>query len=291
MGTAIFYKRVSTGAQDGASQIAACEAYAAGAGLEIVATYEDVITGASAAAERAGLVGLLEALAPGDTVLVERRDRLGRDALEVAYIERTIQAKGARIVTASGLGAEQTPEAQLIARMLDLVAEYEKALNNSRTKAALDARRAKGLIVGQPHYGYAADADGFKVEHAGEQATISRARELRAGGARYKEVKDTLTEEGHRSRRGAPLSLDTLRKICAGIEPPKRGPQARSTGRRPMTEARPGLEALVMEYRDRGWSQREISAGVTEAGYTTGTGGDISAVQVGRILRRAGSTS
>ena len=275
----IGYIRVSTQQQDGQGQRAELEAHA-----ELSAVYQDTCSGATPGAERPGFISALAALGKGDVLLVARRDRLGRDALDVAMIERLIKARGARIETVTGLGADETPEAQLIIRVLDLVSEYEKALNNARTKAALDARRADGLVVGQAPLGVAKDEGGRAVPCAREEALIQRARQLRAEGAIYREIQTTMHAEGYRSRRGGRVSVDTLRKACAGISAPRRA--GSGGGGNTAKAPAPGMAPQAREMQARGLSLCAIARALTEQGYTTKTGGAISAMQVKRLLAR-----
>ena len=47
-----------------------------------------------------------DALGKGDVLIVAKRDRLGRDVLNVAMFERLAERKGARIVSAAGEGTD-----------------------------------------------------------------------------------------------------------------------------------------------------------------------------------------
>src|SRR5262249_29181206 len=51
---------------------------------------------------------------------------------------------GAKVITADGVAVEDTPEGQLLRGMLDLFAQYERALIRARTRAALAVKRSKG---------------------------------------------------------------------------------------------------------------------------------------------------
>lgn len=75
-------------------------------------------------------------------MIVAKRDRLGRDLIGVAMIERSVMRKGARIVSAAGEGTEGTDAgAPMQRQILDVFAEYERRLIGQRTKAALRAKR------------------------------------------------------------------------------------------------------------------------------------------------------
>src|SRR4051812_15524804 len=112
MGTAIGYLRVSTEAQADSglgleAQQAAIEAAAARLGMPLVQSFTDsAVSGGLALEYRPGLLAALDGLGPGDALIVAKRDRLGRDVLHVSMIQRLIERKGARVVSAAGEGTE-----------------------------------------------------------------------------------------------------------------------------------------------------------------------------------------
>ena len=82
-------------------------------------------------------------------LIVAKRDRLGRDVIAVAMIERLAERKGARILSAAGEGTEGSdPASMLQRRILDAFSEYERLIIGARTKAALKAKRARGEAAG-----------------------------------------------------------------------------------------------------------------------------------------------
>src|SRR5215203_4280154 len=81
------YARVSTDAQDLASQLAQLKA----AGCEKV--FQEKVSGATA--ERSQLKRLMAALAPGDVVVIPAVDRLSRDTTDLLVIARDMQRAGA----------------------------------------------------------------------------------------------------------------------------------------------------------------------------------------------------
>jgi hypothetical protein len=73
----------------------------------------------------------------------------------------------------------------------------------ARTRAALAAKRARRELVGAVPYGFALRGDGVHLVAARqEQATIARARKLRATGLSLRAVSAKLASEGRVSRRG-----------------------------------------------------------------------------------------
>ena len=62
-------------------------------------------------------------------LIVAKRDRLGRDVLNVAMIQRLIERKGARVVSTTGEGSDDDgPTSQLLRTIVDASGQYERAL-------------------------------------------------------------------------------------------------------------------------------------------------------------------
>src|SRR5687768_16883666 len=104
------YLRVSTSEQANSglgleAQRAAIEDTASRLALELQDVFTDAgVSGGLPLARRPGLLAALDSLRKGDTLIIGKRDRLGRDVLNVAMFERLVERKGARIVSAAGEG-------------------------------------------------------------------------------------------------------------------------------------------------------------------------------------------
>jgi DNA invertase Pin-like site-specific DNA recombinase len=216
---AVAYVRVSTRDQkNGAkAQRDAIRRYAKREGLEVVAWAEDLgVSGGSAPADRDGFAAALDALQVegAGVLLVAKRDRLARDTMHAAVATGLVERKKARIVSADGVSAEDTPEGALMRAMVDAFAAYERAIIRARTKAALAARRDRGQrFTRHAPYGSRWDADAHAVEDAREQRTLARMRALRDEGHSYRAIGETLLSEGHKPRRAASWSITVLRRI------------------------------------------------------------------------------
>jgi hypothetical protein len=87
--------------------------------------------------------------------------------------------------------------------VIDGAAQYEHGLIRARTRAALDARRARGERVGAVPFGFALVGDGVHlVADRYEQATIARACSLRGSGLSLRAIATRLGAEGRVSRNG-----------------------------------------------------------------------------------------
>lgn len=204
------YRRVSTTEQgesglglDG--QTTAIETTAARLGVPVVAIFTDSgISGAAGIESRPGLADCLNALRRGDVLVVSRRDRIARDAFLSVVIEREVAKKGCRIISASGEGTENDDATSIfVRRVLDAVAELERALIAARTRAAMAAARKKGRRVGRIPFGSRLTEDGRHLEpDAHEQQVLTDIRTLRAKGYALADIAETLNARGLRNRAG-----------------------------------------------------------------------------------------
>ena len=204
------YLRVSTDAQADSglgleAQRSAITAAAARLGLDLGDVFTDAgVSGALELEDRPGLFAAVNALKRGDTLLVAKRDRLGRDVVAVAMLERLTARKGARIISAAGEGTEGTDAASMLQRrILDAFGEYERLIIGQRTKAALKAKRDRGERAGNIPFGYSLNADGRTLDaNADEQHVIGLLRELKAADYTLRQIADELNRQGFTTRRG-----------------------------------------------------------------------------------------
>lgn len=226
---AIAYRRCSTSeqAESGlglAAQLTACEAAAGRLGLTVAAVFDDAgVSGSTEGEEREGFMSAVAVLEKGDVLLVAKRDRLGRDPIAVAMIERLVGRKGARIVSAAGEGTEgNDPAAVLMRRMVDAFAEYERLLIGARTKAALGALKRLGVKLGAPALGTGRaeeiDAAGRRLVIAVEDETraVAAARAYRAEGLSLRAVAVRLTADGLKPKRGGKWFPQTVAAALKG---------------------------------------------------------------------------
>lgn len=209
MAHAIAYLRVSTAQQADSglgldAQRAAVTAAAARHTLPLAATFTDAgLSGSLGLEDRPGLFAAIGALRRGDTLIVAKRDRLGRDVIAVAMIERLITRKGARVLSAAGEGSEADDASSMLQRrILDAFSEYERLIIGERTKAALRAKKARGERVGNIAFGFQLAADGTLTEQADEQRALALIRTCRTAGYTLREIADELNRQGISTRRG-----------------------------------------------------------------------------------------
>jgi DNA invertase Pin-like site-specific DNA recombinase len=173
--------------------------------------------------ERPVLLDAVAALRRGDVLLVAKRDRLGRDLIAVAMIERLVAKRGARVVSAAGEGTDSNdPAAMLMRRLIDSFAEYERALIAARTRAALAAKSRRGeRVSGIMPFGFRLGANGRTlVAHDGEQGTLSTIRGLRVAGTSLRAIAEALNAEGNQTRAGTPWRFEYVRRVLSSSRNP-----------------------------------------------------------------------
>lgn len=217
----VAYLRVSTDEQHlgPEAQRAAVEAWAARSGVTIVAWHTDAgVSGAAPVDRRPALLAALASLREtgAGVLVVSRRDRLARDVMAAAMVERLAADAGARVVSAAGEGTDggDDPAAALMRRMVDAFAEYERALIAARTKAAMAAKARRGEAVGHPRLGFRV-VDGRPEVDPAEGAVVARAAALRASGLSLRALAEQLTAEGFTTRAGLPHNLRSVSALLA----------------------------------------------------------------------------
>jgi DNA invertase Pin-like site-specific DNA recombinase len=199
---AVAYLRVSSDEQQVQQQQDQIERWAQAHGVRVESWHADKdVSGASPVDKRPALHAALAAArtCKAGLLVAWKRDRLARDTGTAVAIERIAEEVGVKVVTADGLDVADSPEGQLVRGMIDLIAQYERALIRVRTRVALQAKKRRGECVGTAPYGYEA-VGGKLVPLATEQATLGRMRELKAAGLSNRAIAMVLEREGHRPR-------------------------------------------------------------------------------------------
>ncbi|ACM30960.1 recombinase family protein [Rhizobium rhizogenes] len=121
------------------------------AGIEATNVYEDSVSGKKD--DRPGLAACMKALRSGDTLVVWKLDRLGRDLRHLVNLvdELTKRNIGLRVLAGEGAAIDtSTANGRLVFGIFAALAEFERALIIERTKAGLAAARARGRNGGAP---------------------------------------------------------------------------------------------------------------------------------------------
>jgi DNA invertase Pin-like site-specific DNA recombinase len=213
------YLRVSTEGQgaDGfgiQAQTDAVTACCLRLGIPLHQTFTDVITGSATLEQRPALADALSNLRSGDILVVAKLDRLARDSFTSLVIEREVKRRGASIVSCAGEGNGDDPAATFTRRILAAVAELERSLIAARTRAALQAAKARGRRVGHLPWGWKLADDGVHLEqNADEAQVLERMRFLRVRGHAIHSIAETLTSEGRLNRAGQPFKVGHIAQL------------------------------------------------------------------------------
>ena len=112
--------------------------------------YEDRASGKKDS--RPGLDACLKALREGDTLVVWKLDRLGRDLHHLVSVVQELTEHGIGLRVLAGQGAQidtATPAGRLVFGIFAALAEFERELIRERTIAGLEAARARGRRGGR----------------------------------------------------------------------------------------------------------------------------------------------
>jgi DNA invertase Pin-like site-specific DNA recombinase len=145
----IGYMRVSKA--DGTQKLDLQEDALLAAGVEPAHIYEDRISGKID--NRPGLAAALKALRPGDTLLVWKLDRIGRNLHHIINLVDDLEKKGIGLKILAGAGAAidtSTPAGKMALGIFAALAEFERDIISERTRAGLLSARARGNKGGAP---------------------------------------------------------------------------------------------------------------------------------------------
>jgi len=120
-------------------------------GVDTAQLYEDQASGKRE--ERPGLVACLKALREGDTLVVWKLDRLGRDLRHLINTvhDLTKRGIGLKVLTGHGAAIDTTTAAgKLVFGIFAALSEFERELITERTVAGLASARARGRKGGRP---------------------------------------------------------------------------------------------------------------------------------------------
>lgn len=111
---------------------------------------EQGVSGKVPALQREQFTRLNDQITSGDSLIVAKLDRLGRDTLDVITTIEALITRGVSIIVL-GLGVlDQSPTSRLTLTMLAAVSQFERELISERTKAKLAQLKADGVKLGRP---------------------------------------------------------------------------------------------------------------------------------------------
>jgi DNA invertase Pin-like site-specific DNA recombinase len=223
MTQAIAYYRVSTARQGRSglgieAQRAAVLRFAEAEGINLAGEHTEIETGkgADALERRPQLAAALaEARRAKCPVLVAKLDRLSRD---VHFISGLMSHRVPFIV--AELGADADP---FMLHLFAALAEKERALISTRTRAALAVKKAQGVKLGNPHNINEAAEKGREAQRTAADQFAANVlpviESIKATGATSLEViANALNARGIHTARGGQWHSTTVRNLLARSE-------------------------------------------------------------------------
>jgi DNA invertase Pin-like site-specific DNA recombinase len=135
------YARISRDVQDLGKQVDALVI----AGCDRI--YQDTISGAKDS--RPELDRMLVELVAGDTLVICKLDRLGRNVRHLLNVIADLEGRGVGFVSLGDSIDMSTAAGRLMFTVLAAVAEFERALIMERTKATVVRLKAQGVQLGR----------------------------------------------------------------------------------------------------------------------------------------------
>jgi len=147
--TIFAYSRVSTVSQNTSNQKLEIQ----NAGFSIDYFYEDIgVSGKVFAKQRSEFSKLLNQIRDGETLVVTKLDRLGRDVVDILTTIRYLTSRNIEVIVLQLGKFDLTSTAgKLLLTMLMAVAEMERDLLVERTKMGLLRAKAEGKKLGRPN--------------------------------------------------------------------------------------------------------------------------------------------
>ena len=221
MSVCFIYLRVSTSSQADAgngleAQRQSCLSYAERNGLEVSGVFVDAaVSGAAEIGDRPALMDAINSLQKGSVLLVAKRDRIARDVLNNAVIEKMGSGKKSSLVSADGAGNGDDPSARLMRDILSAMAAYERALVSCRTSAALASMKASGkAYTNIPPFGFKRSAcGGLFIEEQREQEILQDVLQWRAQRETWRSCCERLNQEQRLNRAQRPWSVQNLSTV------------------------------------------------------------------------------
>ncbi len=119
--------------------------------MRLIEYYEDLASGRFD--DRPGLISCLKALQPGNTLVVWKLDRLGRNLRHLVSTVDDLKTRNIGFKVLAEQGAEidtTTSHGKMVFGIFASLAEFERELIIERTKAGIASARARGRLGGRP---------------------------------------------------------------------------------------------------------------------------------------------
>ena len=126
---------------------------------------------------RKGFTRLLDKMEKGDTLVVTKLDRLGRNAIDVSSTVSNLESMGIKVYCLALGGVDLTSSAgKMTMGVINHVAQFERDLLIERTHSGLTRAKANGKKLGRPNALSSADTSEVKDMLDQEKSIASIAR-------------------------------------------------------------------------------------------------------------------
>ncbi len=212
---AAIYARFSSHNQRNESieiQVEKSTEYCTAHGLEVVKIYADYAqTGRNV--DRDGFQRMMEDSRKGmfDYVVIYKVTRIMRNRDEMALARIMLRRAGVEILYAGeNLGEGSTRVLNL--GILEVLAEWESAIDSERIRDGIQKNAARCMASGQTHYGWDV-VNGYYQINEHEAAVMRRMRDMLLSGRTMAQITQTLNAAGERTRRGNEFRPGTVSKL------------------------------------------------------------------------------
>lgn len=215
------YRRVSTEEQHNGPQAQADAIYrwrySANLPAIPVDFFDNGISGSVPLADRPQGAAMIAALTNGDTVVTAKLDRLFRSVANASATIDDWLKRDIKLVAIYENFDMSSPMGRAMAQMASVFAELERAMIRERTKAALQAKKARGAVLGsEAPYGLTLVNCGV-VTNPAEQAVIDIIVQCREAGMKRSQIAAKLNKAGYKPRRGEQWRGISVWKICRSL--------------------------------------------------------------------------
>ena len=215
---AVGYIRVSTDeqARNGVSldaQAASIQAWALSLHTSVLMTFEDAGISGTGIRQRPGLQRALAlACERKAALIVYSLSRLSRSTKDTLQIAEKLDKAGADLVSLSERIDTTSASGKMVFRLMAVLNEFERDQVSERTTAALQHKKAKGLVYSPVPYGYERRGDTL-VPVLKEMKVLELMRSLRDQGRSYAWIASYLTSKGIPTKNGGHWHPATVRRM------------------------------------------------------------------------------
>lgn len=198
-----------------------CEKWCQDNGFEVIGYYQDkAVSGSTRWQDRKGLSKAVESARKDVPIIAYAWDRFARSPLVSADLQVTLTKAGSYMINASnGQGTdEEQPDARLMRRIVEAIAEYELTTTSRRTSDKMRQHQANGRrMSARVPYGTMVDpGDESKsklIPCPAEQATLAEIMKLHNKGLSPYQIAKDLNTRGLKPRMAKQWSKGVIKGI------------------------------------------------------------------------------